>query len=355
MGFPTLVVQRAKIADVGPHPLPFFLPYIVPFVTVLAHYSSTPWHALLPPLFVWIIVPIIDTIISKHSSSSRTPLSHVQKRHLDAQFSFRLAVYLWPPTQFLLLVWAAHRVSTVSMPTVRLIGLLSSIGLTAAEGVNCSHELLHRRSKFERLLADLLLCSVFYGHFSIEHARGHHFNVATPNDPATLRFGESFYTFLPRTIIGGYLSACRLEYQRLTSLKRRFLSVHNHILYYAVLQMVFPLAFALVFGSWAVALFFFQAGCAVMLLEQVNAIEHYGLLREKRADGSYERVGPRHSWDAPQSASSYLLFKLQLHADHHLRTSLLHFFFLFCILTVSWFSSRPQELYSNAYFIHPME
>lgn len=301
------------------HAFPFFLPHVVPLFTVLTHYSSKEWHALIPPLFVWIVIPILDLILPSRTQQWCHPLTRAQKKHLDSLISFRLAVYLWPLTQFSLLFWVLHRISTGPVTSIRLIGLLSSLTLSAAEGINCAHELLHRRSKLERLLADALLSSVWYAHFSIEHARGHHFRVATPKDPATLRYGHSFYTFLPRTVFGGFLSACNLEARRLSKIGLPVVSIHNRIIQYAVVQIAIPIVLGFAFGPSAVATFFFQAITAVILLEQINAIEHYGLSRAQRPDGSYERVGPRHSWDAPHSISSYLLFKLQLHADHHLR------------------------------------
>lgn len=189
----------------------------------------------------------------------------------------------------------------------------------AAEGINCSHELLHRRSMVERFLGKLLLTSVLYGHFVIEHTRGHHANVATPDDPATMRFGESIYHFLPRTIVGGYRSAWRLEKARLARSGLAVLSVHNEMVLYALAQVAFCVSFYAMFGTKGLLLFFFQSAVAVLLLEQINAIEHYGLLRRRLPSGEYERVGPKHSWDAPHRVSSYLLFKLQVHADHHLR------------------------------------
>lgn len=298
--------------------LPFFLPHVVPLFTVLAHYSSNEWHTLLPPLFVWIIIPLLDFIIPAKAQSQRRPLTSEQKRRLDSRISFRLAIYLWPLTQFSLFLWVTHRVSAVPVSGIRLLGLLSSLTLSAAEGINCAHELLHRRSWVERLLADALLCTVWYAHFSIEHSRGHHLRVATSEDPATLPYGHSFYTFLPRTIIGGFQSACNLEAQRLLKKGSPVFSIHNRIIRYAVVQITIPIVLGCIFGHSAVAIFFFQAFTAIVLLEQINAIEHYGLLRAVRPDGTYERVGPRHSWDAPHSASNYLLFKLQLHADHHL-------------------------------------
>lgn len=310
-----------------PHALPYFAPYIVPCMTILSQHSSKPWHALFPSIFIWIMVPCLDWIIPSLPASVR-PLSRSGRAHLESQLSFRLAVYLWPLTQFSMLLWSAHRISSVSLDALRVVGLLSALILIGAGGINCSHELLHRRSIPERFLGDLLLCSVCYGHFAIEHARGHHFRVATPEDPATLRFGESFYAFLPRAVFGGYLSACKLEHARLVASGLPWFCLQNQMLWYAFMQLCFPFVFWYLFGWVGVAVFLFQAFWAVVLLEQINAIEHYGLLRKRREDGSYERVGPRHSWDASQSISSYFMFKLQLHADHHLRTSLVKFAFL---------------------------
>lgn len=303
-----------------PHAFPFFLPYIVPLITVQAHYSPHVWHSLIPPFFVWVLIPICDVLISKNSTSPRR-LTLPQLRHLESQVSFKLAVHCWCPVQLAMLFWAAHRVTQTHEPVhgIRLLGLVWSTALIAAEGINCSHELLHRRSAVERFLGKLLLTSVLYGHFVIEHARGHHFTVATLEDPATMRFGESIYRFLPRTIVGGYRSAWKLEKGRLARAGLGVCSVRNEMILYALGQLSFCVAFYVLFGVKGLMLFFFQAAVAVLLLEQINAIEHYGLVRRKLPSGEFERVGPKHSWDAPHRVSSYLLFKLQVHADHHLR------------------------------------
>lgn len=313
-----------------PHVLLFFLPYLVPLLTIVTHYSSTAWHSLIPAIFVWVAIPLFDMAVSlagsiflsSPSCARRRSRTLAERRELDGRASFRAAIYMWPPTQLLLLVWASHRV-TVDPSTfwsLRTAGLAASIGLIAAEGMNCAHELLHRRSQLERALGDMLLISVWYGHFAIEHARGHHKRVATPNDPATLRYGESFYSFLPRTLIGGLCSAWSYEAGRMRMEGRFILSPANHVVRALALQPLLPAALMTAYGARALAFFVAQAVVAVFLLEQVNAIEHYGLSRTRRPNGSYEPVGPRHSWDAPHSVSNYLMFKLQLHADHHLRT-----------------------------------
>lgn len=310
-----------------PPALPFFfLPYVLPFLTFKLHYSPIAWHALIPILYVWIFIPFLDILIPA-TRISATRLTHLQRKALQSKPSFKLAIHLWCPTQLVLLIWGAYRVQQFahSVCGLRLIALLWALGLIAAEGIVCSHELLHRNSRLERCLGKILLASVLYAHFAIEHTGGHHVNVATPDDPATMRQGESFYHFLPRTVLGGYRSAWRLETKRLKRCGLPFWTYKNEMLVLSLVQCLLCVAFYCVLGVRALAVFLFQAAYAVVLLEQINAIEHYGLLRNKLSCGEYERVGPRHSWDAPHAVSNYALFKLQVHADHHLRTLPLFF------------------------------
>lgn len=282
----------------------------------MTQHSNEAWHSLIPALFVWVVVPILDFVIPVATSTRLTPL---QRQALDRRTSYVLAVYLWCPTHLGILLWSAHRVCYVQLQLLKLTGLLMSVGLIAAEGINVSHELLHRRSRFERFLAKLLLISVQYGHFTIEHAKGHHFRAATPMDPATLRYGESFYHFLPRTVLGGYLSAWQIECERLRRRKTAVFGPSNEMLLFLGGQASMVVGFGFLFGWRGISLLLFQAVFAIVLLEQVNAIEHYGLMRRKKKNGEYEAVGPRHSWDSSNRVSNFIMFKLQLHPDHHLR------------------------------------
>jgi alkane 1-monooxygenase len=302
------------------HAASFYLPYIVPVIAVVTHYSSVPWHSLLAPAFVWIIVPILDIAVGGPAKPPKR-LSAEQRRELEARWPYKAAVLLWCPAQLSMLVWSVRCAADKSIDWVRLLALLASMSLISAEGINCSHELLHRNSISDRLTAQLLLVSACYGHFFIEHARGHHKYVGTPQDPATMTLGESFYHFLPKTVFGGFLSSWRLERKRLDASGRSVLSVHNAMLWYVVSPFVlyiFP--FWAVYGLRGLSFFLAQSVIAVTLLEQVNAMEHYGLQRRQLSDGSYETIGPQHSWDAPYTISNHLLFMLQRHSDHHLHT-----------------------------------
>lgn len=321
--------------------LPYFLPYIVPALTVVTQYTDKAWHSWIPSLFVWVVVPILDLLIPV---AAGTRLTTSQRRALDRRASYSLAVYLWCPTQLGILFWSAHRVCYVPLQLLKLTGLLMSVGLIAAEGINVSHELLHRRRRFERFLAKVLLISVQYGHFTIEHAKGHHFRAATPMDPATLRYGESFYHFLPRTVIGGYRSAWRIECERLRRQKEAVLGPSNEMLLFLGGQALMVVSFGFFFGRWGISLLMCQAVFAILLLEQVNAMEHYGLMRKKKKNGEYEPVGPRHSWDSSRRFSNFIMFKLQLHPDHHLRK----------YTSTALYSESTVQMLADLQLFHPL-
>lgn len=332
--------------------LPFFTMYALPVLTVLTQFTSSDWHSFIPTIVIFVLIPIADFVYPLRPESWFPALTPIERRDLDSRLSFRLATCLWPAVQIPLLIWVCHHVSNTPLSGTRLLGLLISLGLCTGFGILCAHELVHRRSSVERALGELLLTSVWYGHYAIEHVSGHHIHVATADDLCTMHYGESFYGFLTRAVVGGFRFAYRFEVSRLKRERLSFICIENRLLRYAVLQTMMPLLLWRVFGVSALKAFFFQAFLAVLLLECINGIEHYGLARRRMPNGSYEPVGPRHSWDAPQTLSNFMLLKLQLHADHHIREFSCSASFLvqlrfhqLCSFTVSY-TNKPNILES---------
>ncbi len=286
-------------------------------LTIYAELSTRAWAPVVPIVIVWIIFPVTDFVVGM--IPVRRLLTKSEKIELEKRWSFRLVVLSWAPLQIGFLLWACFRATDPSITNLRFLALAANTGLIAAEGINVAHELLHKRSAFEVFVGEFLLVCVCYGHFVIEHALGHHKNVATPNDPATMRFGESFYNFLSRTIVGGFRSAWSIECKRLRASGKFVWGVSNRVLRYITTSATIVIMLATLIGPAAAPFFLIQSVVAVTLLEQVNAIEHYGLVRKRDKSGVYEPVGAQHSWDAQHRFSNFLLFKLQNHADHHLR------------------------------------
>jgi len=191
------------------------------------------------------------------------------------------------------------------------------MGVVGGIAINTAHELGHKRASSEKWLSRVALAQTGYGHFFIEHNRGHHVRVATPEDPASSRLGESFWAFLPRTVKGSVSSAWEIECARLDRLGKSHWSLQNDILgAWAMTVGLFALL-AIVFGPVVLPYLLVQAVIGFSLLEVVNYLEHYGLLRQKREDGRYERCRPEHSWNSNNVASNVLLYHLQRHSDHH--------------------------------------
>jgi alkane 1-monooxygenase len=265
------------------------------------------------PVLVFGIFPLADLVIGL---DARNPPDEVIK-WLEQDRYYRWCTYLYLPIQYAGLVFACWLWSSGKLSTVDSIGLALTVAMVSGIAINTAHELGHKRDTLERWLSRVALAQSGYGHFFIEHNRGHHVRVATPDDPASSRLGESFYAFLPRTVIGSLRSAWELERVRLDRLERPMWSPANDILGAWAMTVVLFAVLVAIFGFVVLPYLLIQAVVGFSLLEVVNYLEHYGLLRQKREDGRYERTCPEHSWNSNNTASNVLLYHLQRHSDHH--------------------------------------
>ena len=271
------------------------------------------WWVLLIPISTWWVFAVLDRItgLNVENANPETPDDALQR--------YILLTKLWAPLQFLTLfglIWYASHGSQLSTP--EKIGLFFGMGvITGTVGINYSHELMHQKSRWERWLGDILLAMVLYSHFRSEHLLVHHRHVGTPRDPVTARYNEGFHRFYPRVLRQSLVSAFNAERGKLARKDRPWIDRSNPFWRYWALQGGM-LALAALIGGWSgLALFLLQAGVAIWQLELVNYVEHYGLTRKYLGDGRYEHVLPRHSWNASQKASNWLLINLQRHSDHH--------------------------------------
>jgi alkane 1-monooxygenase len=265
------------------------------------------------PMFVYGLMPALDTVIGKDSAN---PPDSVLKR-LEADRYYRFCTYAYIPLQFAALIGACWFWSHGNLSVFESVGLVFTVGLVGGIGINTAHELGHKRPALEKWLSKLALAQTGYGHFFIEHNRGHHVRVATPEDPASSRLGESFWRFLPRTVWGSLTSAWHLETERLGRSGKGPITPKNDILNAWAMTVVLFGGLTVVFGLEVLPWLVLQAVYGFSLLEVVNYLEHYGLLRQKREDGRYERTRPDHSWNSDNVSSNVLLYHLQRHSDHH--------------------------------------
>lgn len=238
-------------------------------------------------------------------------------RQLSNDKFYRWCTFLFLPLNFIAFVIAADLWGDGALSIVDKVGLAMTIGLFSGLGINAAHELGHRSDRLERWLAKLALTQSAYGHFVVEHNRGHHARVATPEDPASSRLGERLYEFIPRSIIFSLASGWCLEATRLRRRGHRVISWRNEILQAWTMTVALFGAVTALFGIGILPYLFLQAAVAIFILETVNYIEHYGLRRATRDDGRYEAIRPEHSWNSDQRVSNLLMFQLQRHSDHH--------------------------------------
>ena len=285
---------------------------ILPFalLPVLGWYLGASWISL---IVSFLVIPLVDQIVG---TDERNPDDTQSTR----TFWYDLALLFYVPLHFGLIVWGAWAASGMAGLGAQLHVAVAVGVVTGSLGITIAHELGHRRSNLHRWLSQLLQIGVCYGHFYIEHNRGHHVRVATPDDPASARFNQNFYAFWLRSVFAGFASACHLEAAWLRQRRSSLSSWRNRMFWYVASSAAMGAVLQALFGWVAVQFFVVQAVTAFTLLELVNYVEHYGLTRERRGE-RYERVNPTHSWNDSHIISNAFLINLQRHSDHHANPS----------------------------------
>jgi len=175
---------------------------MVPLLAVVGyglwHRTGLGVHWWITPLFVFVLVPLLDL------TSPADPVNPPEevRAALEADRYYRRCTYLYLPLAAVSLVLGSAAWTQGNLPPLARLGAVITVGTVTGVGITTAHELGHKRSMLERWLARLMLAPTAYGHFLVEHNRGHHVRVATPQDPASARLGEGFWRFWPRTVIG---------------------------------------------------------------------------------------------------------------------------------------------------------
>ena len=261
----------------------------------------------------YVVAPALDMVIGEDRNNPPEELA----MQLDQDVYYRRLTYAVVPLHFISFFASAWYAGTHELSTIGFLGLAMVAGLTAGLAINTGHELGHKNSKLEKTLSKLVLAVPAYGHFSIDHNRGHHSVVSTPEDCSSARMGESIYQFALRDIPGAFIRAWRFEKERLNNRGKPALHPDNQMLQSHVLSLAIAVSLIVMFG-WSMLVFLaVHHLLAYWQLTSANYIEHYGLLRQKNENGRYERCEPHHSWNSNHVFSNLVLFHLERHSDHH--------------------------------------
>ena len=294
-------------------PIAYTISYIFPFLAIFSMFVGG-WALVLVPLLTFGLVPLVELFIPGVEENAGK-----EKERARAQNPlFDWLLYLLVPIQVAVVGCMIVMISSGHIQGWEIAGSVASVGICCGSfGINVAHELGHRHTKHEQWMSKVLLWTTLYMHFFIEHNKGHHAKVATPEDPASSYKNQWLYTFWFRSVVGGWISAWKIENHRLRKHRVPLLRWDNQMLQFQIIQLATLVGVFTFAGTIACVAFVSSATIGFLLLETVNYVEHYGLSREQKNNGRYERVRPHHSWNANHPLGRMLLFELTRHSDHH--------------------------------------
>jgi len=296
------------------------LKYLSALILAFTVYISFTNHGIwtyLPLLFSFVLIPLVELLFTPDSKN----LSEDEKQKASKDLYFNIVLYAVVIVQVAFVIYFLFVIQQ-NLSTFDLVGRITSMGiLCGIFGINVGHELGHRSNRFEQFLGEILLLTSLETHFLPYHNSGHHYNVATPKDPATAKKGEIVFLFWFRSQIGSYFQAWKIENTRLNKKDKSFLSFSNRMITYSLTQIILLATIYHFFNVQTMFYFMVAAFIGILMLETVNYIEHYGLLRQKKENGNYERVQHHHSWNSNHILGRTILFELSRHSDHHYKAN----------------------------------
>lgn len=297
--------------------LKYMVSYAIPLIAIASLLLGGIW-SFATVVFSFVLIPLVDLFLPVNSSN----ISEHEEESKSRIKLFDYLLYANVPLQYGILVLFLTTISFKTLEVYEIAGFTITMGIcNGVLGINVAHELGHRVNNFEQTLAKSLLLTSLYLHFFVEHNRGHHKNVATPLDPATAKINQSIYSFFIQTLLGSYLSAWKIQFDLLKKEGKSFFSLSNSMLNYHIIQLAFLVLIYLIFGTYTLSLYLITALIGILLLETINYIEHYGLMRKINERGVYEKVDVVHSWNADQTFGRIMLYELTRHSDHHYKAS----------------------------------
>ena len=288
----------------------FFLSQHVSFIICLEYFKN-------PFITIWMsfgLMPLFDQFLEL---DIRNP-SKEEKKIMKNDFRFKLPLYVTAIFGWVVFYYGMNKLFYGDFNYFCKFGILLNVVVVQCGSINVGHEILHKKNKFDQVLGTLGFLKSYYMHYYIEHTLGHHKKVATPEDPATALLNENVFEFIfYKAIPGQYKSAWNIENKiSLEQYKTKY-TLKNRMVLFTLVQILFAFSVFYIFGLQFFILQVTIAAICILILESMNYVEHYGLLRNKLENGKYENVNIYHSWNAPQRISNYYLFKLQRHSDHH--------------------------------------
>ncbi len=296
--------------------LKYVCAYTIPITAIIGIWFQGA-YTYLTPIYTFGIIPLFELF----TNSSTQNLSDEESSLKSKKKIFNWMLYLNLPIVYGVVLLTLYTTTYSELATYEIVGIVFSTGIVlGANGINVGHELGHRFT-FERFIGKALLLPSLYMHFYIEHNFGHHQKVGTKEDPATARYNQPVYLFWFTSAFGQYISAWKIQSTLLKQNKSSLLSSKNDMFWYLVITAIYLAIILYFFGIFGTLIAVLCGMVGFLLLETINYIEHYGLIRKKTSSGRYERVREIHSWNSNHTLGRIILYELTRHSDHHHRAS----------------------------------
>ncbi len=297
--------------------LKYLTAYAVPLCAYAGLWLQDIW-SFITPIYAFVLVPILELIFPINDAN----IDEDEKENKASLHWTDFLLYSNVLVVFSLVYFTLQTITNNTLELYEIVGLIFSCGIViGSNGINVAHELGHRKSRIEQFLGKLLLLPALYMHFFVEHNFGHHLKAATPEDPATAKFNQTLYSFWFSSIFKQYGSAWKIQMDLLKRENKGFFSIKNDMLWYSIFEITYLAVIYGYFGLTGLLVALFAAISGFLLLETINYIEHYGLLRKKKESGRYERVREVHSWNSNHVFGRIMLYELTRHSDHHYRAN----------------------------------
>ncbi len=294
----------------------YLLAFSIPIIGLLGIYFADVWtYSAL--IYAFVLIPFFEIIFP--IDDKNYPADVIENKLKNPIFDWLL--FLNVPVVIGSITFTLLHVTQNNFSKTELIGTCLSLGIIlGANGINVAHELGHRETLIEKILAKILLIPSHYTHFFIEHNHGHHLHVSTPNDPSTARYNQNLYAFWWQTVTGTYKKAWEIQLKLNKLENRNFFSLKNDMFWFTLLQISYLVLVTFFFGTTGFYVALFAGIIGFLLLETINYIEHYGLKRNILPSGRFERVSEKHSWNSNHVFGRIILYELTRHSDHHYKS-----------------------------------
>ena len=294
-------------------PLSYLFAYLLP-ISVLISFELSGWIAYFPVYIYFLILPVLELILKPADGN----LEKSQNIKAKKNPWFTLIICLALPFQILVLVVFLLKINELEFASPAFIAACVNMGLVnGILGINVGHELGHSKNKIEERFGEILLLLSLNSHFKPYHNMGHHYDVATRKDPATARKNEWLFLFWIRSHFMSYFYAWQLENKRVKTEKGLKKLSKNYMIVYSLFSLLLTGTIYFLFGGYVLLGYLLSVVLGILLLETVNYIEHYGLLRNKISEKRFERPHVTHSWNSNHILGRVTLFNLSRHSDHH--------------------------------------